>query len=332
MTMRRCIQTLCSLLLLMASLQVTQAGQRWGKDYLPNNPVLTQDGRQVSFYDDVLKGKIAVISFIYTSCRDICPMITARLSQLEEKLGDVVGRDIVFVSVSIDPETDTPAKLKEYSEAFSAGPGWLFLTGKPEDIAVIRHKLGDRRDKLSDHRNEALLYNDATGDWERASTFADLNTLAVTVRNMDPVWRNDPRRAAVDKPAEAVVAKATTDAAHSGHDEPLGGLPGQALFIKTCGSCHTVGKGARVGPDLAGLTTRRTRSWITSYVTGPEKMRAAGDPVALELQNRFRAVRMPNLQLSEDDARDVIGYIEMQTYAAEAEKKDPHAHHHHAHN
>jgi protein SCO1 len=121
---------------------------RWGKGYLPNNPVVTQEGKYLSFYDDALKGKIVVLSFIYTTCRDICPVVTARLSQLEEKLGDVVGRDIFFVSVSIDPENDTPEKLKEYANAFSAGPSWLFLTGKPADMEVIRYKLGERNPAL----------------------------------------------------------------------------------------------------------------------------------------------------------------------------------------
>src|SRR4029078_2607955 len=103
-------------LLVFAAASASAQSARWGKGYLPNIPVVTQHGESLRFYDDVLKGKIAVISFIYTSCRDICPIVTARLSQLEEKLGDTVGREIFFVSISIDPVNDTPAKLKEYSK------------------------------------------------------------------------------------------------------------------------------------------------------------------------------------------------------------------------
>jgi protein SCO1/2 len=295
---------------------------------------MTQNGEHLQFYDDVLKGKIAVISFIYTSCRDICPIITARLSQLEEKLGNVVGRDIFFVSISIDPETDTPAKLKEYADVFKAGPGWLFLTGNTADIEAIRHKLGDRRAKLSEHRNEVLLYNDGTGDWERASAFGDLNTLAVTVRAMDPAWRNAKPGADAAKPQLVSRVENGITSSQPPSDDSIGGLPGQALFIKTCGSCHTIGKGDRVGPDLLGVTTRRNRGWITKYIAAPDKMRAQGDPIALDLRDRYPTVRMPNLQLSEDDASDVIAYLDAQTYAAEADKKDPqaHQHHHHAHN
>ena len=100
-----------------------------------------------------------------------------------------MGRDIFFYSISIDPETDTPERLKEYADTFRAGPGWLFLTGKPEDIHAIRYKLGDRSKVLSEHRNEILLGNGATGAWARNNVLGDLDSLALTVRGMDPKWR-----------------------------------------------------------------------------------------------------------------------------------------------
>jgi mono/diheme cytochrome c family protein len=112
-------------------------------------------------------------------------------------------------------------------------------------------------------------------------------------------------------------------------DDPLN-LPGQALFLKTCGACHTVGRGSKVGPDLGGVTTRRTREWLASYIMQPEKMRARQDPAALSLATKYPALRMPNLGLSELDTSDVIAYIEAMTYAKDAEKAAPaHAHHHH---
>ncbi|HKD26260.1 MAG TPA: SCO family protein, partial [Xanthobacteraceae bacterium] len=99
----------------------------WGEGYIPNLPVVTQDGKTVQFYNDLIKGKIVIISFIYTSCTDICPLTTARLAQVEEKLGDLVGKDIFMLSMSVDPERDTPQRLKEYSDAFQTGPGWTFV-------------------------------------------------------------------------------------------------------------------------------------------------------------------------------------------------------------
>src|SRR5688572_12333874 len=88
---------------------------RWGRDYFPKVSVVTQDGKTLRFYDDLIKDKIFVISFLFTTCRDICPLATARLAELQEKLGDSMGRDIFFYSISIDPENDTPERLKEYA-------------------------------------------------------------------------------------------------------------------------------------------------------------------------------------------------------------------------
>ncbi|MBM6579380.1 SCO family protein [Microvirga sp. BT689] len=295
----------------------------WGKDYLPNVPVMSQNGERLLFYDDAIKGKIVVISFIYTSCRDICPVVTARLAQVEEKLGAAVGRDIFFVSISIDPLNDTPGKLKEYADAFQAGPGWLFLTGKPEDIDLIRYKLGDRSRKLSEHRNEIWLANDATGDWARDSVFGDIDSLAMTISAMDPSQRSQMGK--TEQPGGAAGIPHSPGTVAGGM---LTDLPGQALFIKTCASCHTIGQGAKVGPDLSGLTTRRAREWIVSYIMTPDKMRSQKDRAALRLAEHYPSVRMPNLGLSTNDATDLIAYMEAMSYAAAADNKSRTAHEH----
>ncbi len=83
--------------------------------------------------------------------------------------------------------------LKAFASAFGAGaPGWQFVTGNPDDIDAINEKFGDRsaQRSLSSHRNEILIGNDATGDWERDSAFDDINQLAMTIRLMDPKWRS----------------------------------------------------------------------------------------------------------------------------------------------
>ena len=104
-------------------------GPRWGPDYFPNVPLTTQEGRSVRLYDDLLKDKIVAIDLIYTTCQYQCPLETARLVQVQRLLGDRVGKDIFFYSITIDPEHDTPAVLKAYAEKFHAGPGWLRSTG-----------------------------------------------------------------------------------------------------------------------------------------------------------------------------------------------------------
>src|SRR3954470_1198901 len=100
------------------------AGGPWGGDYFPNVPLITQDGKVVRFYDDLLKGKSVVINLIYTHCSGSCPLETARLSQVQHLLGDRVGKDIFFYSISIDPANDTPKALKAYAAKFNVQPGW----------------------------------------------------------------------------------------------------------------------------------------------------------------------------------------------------------------
>jgi cytochrome oxidase Cu insertion factor (SCO1/SenC/PrrC family) len=205
-----------------------------------------------------------------------------------------MGRDIFFYSISIDPETDTPERLKEYADAFQAGPGWLFLTGKPADIEAIRYKLGERSRVLSEHRNEVLLGNGATGEWARNNVLGDLDSLALAVRSMDPKWRPSGKMARAQPKAIAFDFAAQ---------------PGQALFKRLCAGCHTVGRGDRVGPDLAGSIARRDRDWLVRFISDPGRLRARNDPVALALAAKFPTVRMPALGISEADAGDLLAYI-----------------------
>ena len=323
--MRRFFARVVSLLaVLMISVSDTSQAQRrpWGEGYLPDLPVVTQDGKTVRFYDDLIKGKIVVISFIFTACRDFCPITTARLAQVEEKLGDSVGRDIFFYSITVDPENDTPEKLKAYAEAFRAGPGWLFLTGKLDDIRAINSKLGEKMRSLTEHRNEIVLGNEATGRWGRNNLFGDLETVVAAIRAMDPKLQS---HVAVPPKADAgnVIYK-------------LDGPPGQALFTKLCAPCHTVGHGDRVGPDLKGIVAQRARGWLVSYIKEPHRMRTQKDPVALELAAKYPGARMPTLGISDNDAADLLAYVELLTHRLGAKQAAPapphdHSHQHHHH-
>jgi protein SCO1 len=292
-----------------------QAG-RWGKDYVPNVPVVTQDGRVLKFYDDLIKDRIVVLSFVYTSCRDICPLATARLGEAAEKLGDRLGRDIFFYSISIEPERDTPERLKQYAEAFHAGPGWLFLTGLPEDIQTIRYKFGDRRPDLVDHRNDIVLGNGATGEWQRENALGDIEHFVGAIKAMDPKWRDERHDLAagsttVNRPATPAASTVPYDTGYVME----GRQAGSAMFAKLCAGCHSIGRGDRVGPDLDGLTLRRSRAWISDFLIDPIKMRARQDPIALALAAKYPGVRMPYLKIHASDAADLISYIDAHSTA-----------------
>jgi len=294
----------------------------WGETYIPNLPVVTQKGETLHFYDDLIRDKVVVISFIYTSCTDICPLTTARLVDVREKLGDAVGRDVFFISLTVDPERDTPERLKAFADAYHVGddPGWRFVTGKPEDINLINLRFGDRSaDRgLSDHRNEIVIGNGATGDWRRSSPLGDLDEVVMDIRSMDPKQRDQMFM--------------TSEASSIDQVHMISQNPGEALYRKLCSSCHTVGVGDRVGPDLRGVTERRDADWLTAFIMNPKKVRVSGDKAAADLVARFPGVRMPSLGLTDDDAADLVEYLRAQNTRLAAGEPSTAEHHHHHHN
>jgi protein SCO1 len=122
-----------------------QAGARTKQEahpYFPD-PVLTDHtGRRVRFYSDLLKGKIVVINMMYTVCTRICPTNIALLREVQARLGARCGRDVHLYSLTLRPDLDSPPALAAYARQFDVAPGWTFLTGLPEDIDLVRRKLG----------------------------------------------------------------------------------------------------------------------------------------------------------------------------------------------
>lgn len=110
--------------------------------HLPNVELVTQDGRRVHFYDDLVKDRRVVIQFMFTRCKDICPVITHHLAEVQALLDGRVGRDIFFYSITLSPEEDKLEDLRAFAKEHGAGPGWTFLTGRPEDILLLRRSLG----------------------------------------------------------------------------------------------------------------------------------------------------------------------------------------------
>jgi len=107
----------------------------------PEFSLTTQSGARLSLRD--LRGKVVVVTFIYTSCADTCPLLTAKLAGLQRRLGPDFGPRVFFASVTVDPERDTPAVLERYAEEYGAKPaGWAFLTGTPAEIRDVERRYG----------------------------------------------------------------------------------------------------------------------------------------------------------------------------------------------
>jgi protein SCO1/2 len=276
----------------------------WGANYFPNLTLTTQDGVDVRFYDDLVKGKIVAVNLIYTTCKYACPLETARLAQVARVLGDRMGRDIFFYSISIDPEVDTPAVLKAYAEKYQAGPGWTFLTGNKDDIDLISKKLGlyspPNPSNPDGHTPMLVIGNEATGQWMRNSAVDNPKFLATTIGDWLDSWQTISTTPTVSY-AEAPT-KLTID-------------PGQYTFKNHCAACHTIGRGDHLGPDLQGVATTRDREWLTRFIVAPEKVRASGDPIALALRAKYQQVVMPSLDLGPADAAVLIDYIDRESRA-----------------
>jgi protein SCO1/2 len=279
---------------------------RYGAGYFPNVPLVAQDGATVRFYDDLLKDKSVAVNVIYTRCKDECPLETARMLQLSRIFGERMGKDIFFYSISIDPEYDTPEVLKAYAEKYGVGPGWLFLTGKREDIKVITKKIGLSRGSDAANRDghtASLMVGDvAAGQWMRNSAVDDPQFLSVTIGNFLG-WR------------DLKQGRNYTEA------RPLDVGGGEFLFGSRCSACHTIGQGDKIGPDLAGVTTRRDRNWLARYVQQPDKMLAEGDPIAKALFEKYKNTRMPNVSLGSADVEAVLAYLESRDGASRVQPR-----------
>ena len=115
----------------------------------PEFALTSQDGAQVTLA--ALRGKVVAVTFIYTSCPDVCPMLTDKLARVQDELGADFGSKIAFVSITTDPERDTPEVLKGYAEAFEANlAGWSFLTGEPATVLEVAHRYGVAVAKAAD--------------------------------------------------------------------------------------------------------------------------------------------------------------------------------------
>lgn len=274
--------------------EATAVPNRWGADYFPNFELTTQDGVKVRLYDDLLKGKSVALNVFYTSCKDECPLETATLAQVQRLLGERVGKDIFFYSLSIDPQTDTPRVLKAYAEKFEAGPGWLFLTGKAEEIKVIARKLGLMRSRdrntRDGHSPILMIGNEPTGQWMRNSAADNPTFLAATIGTFLG-WK------------ETGAQKSYAEA------KPIEVGAGEYLFANRCSACHSIGGGEKVGPDLLGITSRRESAWLARYIRAPDKMLEVGDPVAVSLAEKYKTVRMPNMRLVPNEVADLIQYL-----------------------
>jgi len=181
----------------LALAEVTDAKTVQSADVpFPNVPLRTHENKPVRFYDDLIKGKVVLINFMFTSCTSICPRTTANLVKVEEAFAERFGRDVFIVSVTVDPATDTPEVLKKYAASYHTKPGWLFVTGTQEGIDLIRRKLGVFRDDGDKTQHTGILvYGNEPGNiWAATpALLAPRSIVKSVLRVMDPEKRSPSR-------------------------------------------------------------------------------------------------------------------------------------------
>jgi protein SCO1 len=119
-----------------------QARRRIQEQHFPDIPLITHEGKHVRFYDDLIKDKIVSLNFFFAKCDEVCPLVMANLAKVQKLLGSQVGRDIFMYSFTLKPDEDTLAVLRHHREMYHAGPGWTFLTAKPDDMEKVRKAIG----------------------------------------------------------------------------------------------------------------------------------------------------------------------------------------------
>lgn len=152
--------------------------------YFSNTKLITQDGKRVRFYNDVLKGKVIVINSFFSTCQGACMPMNRNFKKVADILGNKVGREVFLISITVDPQMDTPAALKEYANSLHAPAGWLFLTGSKANVDFVLNKLGQYVADKNDHLNVIIVGNERTGLWKKAFGLAPAEELAKVVESV----------------------------------------------------------------------------------------------------------------------------------------------------
>lgn len=176
----------------------------WTKhsDRFPNVELLTHRDQAVRFYDDLVKDRIVIVNFMYTSCENICLPIAQNLSRVHAQLGERMGRDILILSLTIDSEVDDPSVLREHIVRNGGEKkGWLYLTGDYDDIDRVRRALGVYdldpvidADK-SEHSGLLTFGNDRTDQWAALPALMSSEEIVETVLRITRNASNTPTRA-----------------------------------------------------------------------------------------------------------------------------------------
>ena len=164
---------------------LSQSDIERARAYFTDTVMTTHAGRKVRFYSDVLDGRVVMVNVMYTNCEGSCPMLTQMLSRVSRELGDLYGSDVHFVSVSNDPERDTPEALSEFAMKQNVNlDGWTFLTGPKHQVDSVIKKIGLYTSQFEQHKAMILLGNTRTGHWQKVQPNLPYQAIALKLKEL----------------------------------------------------------------------------------------------------------------------------------------------------
>ena len=179
---------LCAVLIAVPQLVLADSAsddvaEQKARQYFTDLEVVDQNGERKRFYSDVLKDRVVLINFMFTNCKDACPMATHKMMQVRDLLAESIKDEVWFVSISIDPEQDTPGSMKAFAKKLQVDESrWLFLSGEKQNLEYIVKRLGQYTQEIEAHSTLMLAGNDRTRHWTRVMPMAPPEGVAQQLR------------------------------------------------------------------------------------------------------------------------------------------------------
>ncbi|WP_342246947.1 SCO family protein [Pseudomonas sp. OTU5201] len=168
-----------------ASRPLAAGGTTDAQTYFTDTLLRDQNGQAVRFYSDVLKGRLVMLNVIFTHCTDACPLITRKLKEVRDAMGEDLAKQVYFISLSSDAENDTPEVLKAFAAKHGVdSPNWIFLTGDKADMDLVLSRLGQLGESPEAHSTLLIAGDVPNKRWSKIRPDAPVNAIAQRLQLM----------------------------------------------------------------------------------------------------------------------------------------------------
>ena len=261
----------------------------------PSDVALTDEtGRAVHFYADIAKDKTVAVNFIFTSCSTICQPMSGTFAKAETLLGK---RNARLVSISIDPETDTPQKLAEWKKRFRGGASWTLLTGPQEEVDKLRKSLGVFTPDRINHTPMVVVFNEPSGKTTRVNGLTSAQAIIDAIDSVTPSAEDRGRAMYMNGPQSDITIGDNT----------------MSSVAMACAGCHSAdGRGKTEGGVAAPAITADALSHASpSRKRDPYDQRHLIRAITLgfDSSGNTLAPSMPRYHLTRNDANDLVAFL-----------------------